>query len=62
MLSQFRISFKDIRHAITEMDDQNLLDAEIVEKMIPQAPTADEMAKINAYEGEVAKLGKAEQY
>jgi hypothetical protein len=61
MLAQFRISFKDIREAVLELDE-DMLDAETVEKMIPAAPTAEEMTEIKAYAGALSKLGKPEQY
>ena len=61
MLAQFRISFVDIKIAILELNE-DILDAETVEKMIPACPTAEETMKINGYEGDLKLLGKAEQY
>ena len=61
MLAQFRISYADIKIAIVELNE-DILDAETVEKMIPACPTAEETIQINGYEGDVKLLGKAEQY
>jgi hypothetical protein len=61
MLAQFRIQFVDIKIAILELNE-DILDAETVEKMIPACPTAEETIQITAYEGDLKLLGKAEQY
>lgn len=61
MLAQFRISFDDIKIAILELNE-DILDAETVEKMIPACPEASEMVEIQGYDGELKLLGKAELY
>ena len=61
MLAQFRISYVDIKIAILELNE-DILDAETVEKMIPACPTAEETLQITGYEGDLKILGKAEQY
>lgn len=61
MLAQFRISYVDIKIAILELNE-DILDAETVEKMIPACPTAEETIQIKGYEGDLKLLGKAEQY
>ena len=61
MLAQFRIQYVDIKIAILELNE-DILDAETVEKMIPACPTAEETIQITAYEGDQKLLGKAEQY
>jgi hypothetical protein len=100
MLSQFRISFVDIKIAILELNEGEqlpphgrpapltrsraparsttphnshtrharerwaccaaILDAETVEKMVPNCPEPSEVALVNAYEGDLKLLGKAE--
>ena len=60
-LSNFRISFVDIKIAILEMNE-DILDADTVEMMIPICPDMHEMEQILGYEGELQRLGKSEQY
>jgi actin len=102
MLSQFRISFVDIKIAILELNEGEqlpphgrpapltrsraparsttplnshtrharerwaccaaILDAETVEKMVPNCPEQMEIDAVNAYEGDLKLLGKAELY
>ena len=61
MLAQFRISYQDIKIAILELNE-DILDAETVEKMVPACPEASEMIQIRDYEGDLKLLGKAELY
>jgi hypothetical protein len=61
MLAQFRISFDDIKIAILVLNEA-ILDAETVEKMVPNCPEPSDMALVNAYEGDLKLLGKAELY
>ena len=60
MLAQFRISFVDIKIAILELNE-DILDAETVEKMVPACPTGEEFMQVKNYEGDLKLLGKAEQ-
>ena len=61
MLAQFRISYQDVMIAILELNE-DILDAETVERMIPVCPQASEMIQIRDYEGDLRLLGKAELY
>ena len=61
MLAQFRISFVDIKIAILELNE-DILEPETVEKMVPACPTVAETTIVTDYDGDLKLLGKAEQY
>ena len=60
-ISIFRISFLDTCIKILELNE-DILDQETVEKMVPNCPEPTDIAMVNAYDGEMKLLGKAEQY
>ena len=61
MLSKFRLPNEELARAIWEMD-QDVLDEDAVESLLPFVPTAEEKALLEEYTGPVEQLGVAEQY
>lgn len=61
MLSQMKPSLDEIAAAVQAMD-ATVLDVEAVQNMIRFLPDPDEVALVNAYEGDEERLGKAERY
>ena len=61
MLSKFRMANEQLAVAIWTMD-QEVLDEEAVEALLPFIPTADEKALLEDHKGPTESLGAAEQY
>ena len=61
MLSKFRLPNEELARAIWEMD-QDVLDEEAVEALLPFVPTPEEKVLLEEYIGPVEQLGVAEQY
>ena len=61
MLSQISLSLPEIADAVRRLDDAKL-DVEHVDMMLRYLPTSDELAALRAFEGDRARLGKADRY
>ena len=61
MLSQISLTLPEIAEAVRMLDDAKL-DVEHVDMMLRYLPTSDELAALRAFEGDRARLGKAERY
>ena len=61
MLSQISLTLPEIADAVRALDDAKL-DVEHVDMMLRYLPTSDELALLASFEGDRARLGKAERY
>ena len=61
MLSQISLTLPEIAEAVRMLEDAKL-DVEHVDMMLRYLPTSDELAALRAFEGDRARLGKAERY
>jgi hypothetical protein len=60
-LAKFRLPIRDIKAAVLAMDD-SVLSLEMAKSLANQRPTSEDKSTLSDFEGDVATLGKVEQF
>ncbi|ORY86176.1 hypothetical protein BCR37DRAFT_206263 [Protomyces lactucae-debilis] len=62
VLARIRLQPEELRHAILQMDENKLCNSDYLRTLMDVVPTVEDIAAVNAYDGDVAMLGTAEKH